>query len=397
MKKSYVIHTLFIIFLVLFSGIVWAQDVPTFLYNNQRTGQTGALGPQETSLLWTFQTGSSISASPVLAEDGTIYLASTDGKLYAVDRQGNELWVFTADDSIFGTPAIAPNGSIRFGTLNGTFYSVNADGSEQWNLRVSFAAETRMIGSPVMDSNGLTYIGSWDDTLYAISNEGRTKERAQLSGLISSSPALDQDGNAYIATLQGSDLLVRRYNANSLDAGWTFLANLRHNQNRVISSPSIDSSRGKLYIGANTRENGELYAVDTNNGRRQWRTRLDKGIFSTPSIAEDGTVYVGCLDGKLYALDPETGDIQWSFDADGMMIMGSASIDGNGIVYVGDTNGILYAISPTGEEIWRFAAKSNIRSAPVIAPDGTLYLTSYDSTLYAIAEPTEIKDWLLMK
>jgi outer membrane protein assembly factor BamB len=388
------LYTLIIIFLA--QVTTSAQEAPTFLYNNQRTGQTDSIGPQETSLLWTFRTGNSIASSPVLAEDGTIYLASTDGNMYALDKQGQLLWSFSADDAIFGTPAIAPDGSIRFGTLNGTFYAVNVDGNEMWNLRVSNEADTRMIASPVVDSNGQSYIGSWDNSFYAITNEGTTRWRSRLSGLLSSSPALDENGNAYIATLDNQNLLVERYSPNSSSARWTFTENLRHNRNRVISSPSIDSSRNQLYIGANAKDEGLIAAVDITHGRLLWKTSLNKGVFSTPAISKDGTVYAGCLDGNLYALNPQNGDILWTFDADGLMIMGSASIDGNGIVYVGDTNGILYAVSPAGKEIWRFQAQSNIRSAPVIAPDGMLYFTSYDSTLYAIAEPTEIKNWLLL-
>ena len=170
------------------------------------------------------------------------------------------------------------------------------------------------------------------------------------------------------------------------------------NAPREFTQHARNPARSVRIGGANTvfvPAYGCPFVHDIDRGRRVWKTALPNGVFSTPSIARDGTVYVGCLDGKLYALNPLTGSIQWTFDADGMMIMGSAGIDGNGIVYVGDTNGILYAISPNGEEIWRFAANSNIRSAPVITSDGTLYLTSFDSTLYAISQPTAVRDWLL--
>ena len=366
------------------------------MVNNQGTGRTDNVGPQEPSLLWTFRTDSSISASPVIAKDGTIYLASTDGKLYALDMQGARRWTFVADDAIFGTPAIAPDDSILFGTLNGTFYAVHPDGLQKWRLRVANDAEMRMISAPVVDANGQSYIGSWNDSFYAVTPSGTSRWQSRLSGLISSSPALDEENNAYISTMQNRSLLVEKYSPTSSTARWSFTEDLRYNRNRVISSPSIDSTLRHLYVGASLIDSGVLVAVDIDRGRRVWKTALPNGVFSTPSIARDGTVYVGCLDGKLYALNPLTGSIQWTFDADGMMIMGSAGIDGNGIVYVGDTNGILYAISPNGEEIWRFAANSNIRSAPVIASDGTLYLTSFDSTLYAISQPTAIRDWLRM-
>lgn len=378
------------------TNLVFAQDSPTFLYNNQRTGQTENTGPNQNELQWFFQTESSISASPVIAKNGTVYLASTDGFLYALDTHGTLLWKFAADDAIFGTPAIAPDGSIQFGTLNGTYYAVMPDGNSKWTLRVSNDADTRMISAPVIDSKGQSYTGAWNDTFYALTGDGSIRWQSRLSGLISSSPVLDADENVYLATLQSRDLVIKKYNPSSSNAVWTFLENLGYNQNRVNSSPSIDTNARHLYVGANLRDNGLVVAVDIDRGRRVWKTTLAKGVFSSPTISKDGTVYAGCLDGYLYALDPQTGSIKWRFAAEGMMIMGSASIDGNGIIYVGDSNGILYAISPVGNEIWRFAANSNIRSAPVIAPDGKLFVTSFDGKLYALAEPAAISDWLLL-
>jgi len=56
-----------------------------FRYNAQHTGQC----PYDTSkndgtLKWKFQTRAAIVSSPAIASDGTIYVGSDDGYLYAI-------------------------------------------------------------------------------------------------------------------------------------------------------------------------------------------------------------------------------------------------------------------------------------------------------------------------
>ena len=66
---------------------------PTFHSNPQRTG----LSLYNTShvdgtVLWTYQTGNAIESSPAIGEDGTIYVGSHDGYLYAISKNGELEW-----------------------------------------------------------------------------------------------------------------------------------------------------------------------------------------------------------------------------------------------------------------------------------------------------------------
>lgn len=47
-----------------------------------------------------------------------------------------------------------------------------------------------------------------------------------------------------------------------------------------------------------------LYALDGKTGAEKWSYRTGGGIYSTPAIGRDGTVYVGSNDGKVYAFGP---------------------------------------------------------------------------------------------
>ena len=47
-------------------------------------------------------------------------------------------------------------------------------------------------------------------------------------------------------------------------------------------------------------------------GDKPWAFKTGKGIFSTPVIGADGTVYVGSADSNFYAIR-STGKLRWKF------------------------------------------------------------------------------------
>ncbi len=380
--------------LTLVTTTAWVDDsAPTFHYNPQRTGLTPNIGPDEPALLWRFQTGASLFSSPVIANDGTLYLASTDGKLYALDQSGTMQWSFQAEEALFATPAIGPDNTIYLGDLAGNYYAISPDGNEKWRYQPNNGTDRRIIHAPVVDSSGQSYFGAWNERFYAIRpNGGLRWQTSNLRGYFSSAPVLDEDNNVYVACNQSGNAKIAKFAPQSSQPAWTFDESIRRGENRVISSPALDHERQRLYLGVCTDE-GRLYAINIRNGNKIWSQEFSKGIISSPAIASDGTIYVGCLDGYVYAITPTNGTDKWKFKTDGYFVIGSPSVDGNGTIYCGDSDGILYALSPDGDELWRYQAQNGIESSPVIASDGTLYFTSTDSALYALKNPTAIKNW----
>ena len=63
------------------------------------------------------------------------------------------------------------------------------------------------------------------------------------------------------------------------------------------------------------------HALGVTNGPQydagpKWRAPAGSSVFSSPAIGPDGTPYVGCGDGKLYAFNPD-GSQKWSIATDG--------------------------------------------------------------------------------
>ena len=110
----------------------------------------------------------------------------------------------------------------------------------------------------------------------------------------------------------------------------------------------------------------------------------------------DGIVYVGSLNGHLFALDALTGDLLWdrkvsdesySVSAGGGKVYDSVfsppSVVG-GIVYLGSDYGIVSALHAlTGDLLWQYETSDDVVYAPIVI-DGSVYVSSFDGLVHAL-------------
>jgi eukaryotic-like serine/threonine-protein kinase len=136
---------------------------------------------------------------------------------------------------------------------------------------------------------------------------------------------------------------------------------------------------GNLYFGDS---NGRVYGV---NSRLQpvWAEpfKTEGKIWSSPTVNQ-GTVYIGSFDKKLYALDAATGGKKWEFLAGGAVIA-SPVIDG-GTAYFGSFNRSFYAVdASSGDLKWTFEARQGFWASPVVS-GGVVYAPSLDGRVYVL-------------
>src|SRR5439155_25322686 len=146
------------------------------------------------TIKWTANTGPSIKAAPAVGSDGTIYLSSMDGKLYAVAppsgrTEGTVKWTFDFGEHLGQTPivtavppppgvdgvgsaaspTIGPDGTIYVGANNSNFYAVTPAGGMKW----LFEAQREVGGiwsSAVLSADSSTlYFGANRGGVYAVS------------------------------------------------------------------------------------------------------------------------------------------------------------------------------------------------------------------------------------
>lgn len=206
---------------------------------------------------WQFPIGSNSAGSPALALDGTIYVPGANG-LFAINPNGTQKWKFFGPDSL-SSPAVSGNGNIIYG--GAIIYAINPNtGAQIWTFGEGISPWT----APTIDEQGNIFIvDGWD--------------------LRKISPS-------------GSLLWAREfiYDGNRLEMSY--------------SSPIIDAAN-RLYFGLGT---GKRYSLESAKGLVTYDgvsgTKLDNLLLpetpgtSSPAMAPDGTIYIGCLDGKLYAI-----------------------------------------------------------------------------------------------
>lgn len=121
-------------------------------------------------ILWTHPVDGTITGAPAIGADGTVYLGTDTGKLYAIGCRDKLRWVFdyatlpggSQVQAFEGAPAIGDDGTIYIGddvAIPNFAFAVNPDGSLRWVHRES-GLGSQMDASPAVDAAGRVYFGS---------------------------------------------------------------------------------------------------------------------------------------------------------------------------------------------------------------------------------------------
>jgi outer membrane protein assembly factor BamB len=144
----------------------------------------------------------------------------------------------------------------------------------------------------------------------------------------------------------------------------------------VTSSPAVEN--GEVYVGS---WDNKLYALDASTGVLLWKYATGGAVESSPAVA-NGVVYFGSDDGNLYALNASTGALLWQYTTGGSVY--SAPTVANGMVYFGSDDKNLYALNPgTGALLWKYTTAEGINSSPAVGgSDNFVWFGSEDPNNY---------------
>jgi outer membrane protein assembly factor BamB len=157
------------------------------------------------------------------------------------------------------------------------------------------------------------------------------------------------------------------------------------------SSPVLKD--GVLYVAAEARFHGHVFALDPQTGETQWTTALTYAFsLSAPAVA-GGIVVVGSGDGNVYALDSATGEVKWTFPTDFGVFTSPTVLHRR--VFVSSNDEYLYALSlATGAMVWRRGLGNSAGGASPATVDGLVYAGSeFGHTALALDADTGAKRW----
>jgi outer membrane protein assembly factor BamB len=393
-----------------------AADVnwPQFRFDQAHTG----LNPLETTinrqnvstlqLDWQAQLGAIVDFSSASVVDGVVYIASSDGRLWAYPADGcgssfcaTPLWSTTSLAQIIDSPTVV-NGVVYVGSqtsptsndgkLN-AFSAAGCGSSVCSPLWQGLAGTQSILESSPAVSHGFVYVGSFDHRLYVFDANGCGQATCQplwtgtTGGSIESTPTVagrtvfvgSDDGKLYAFPADGCG-------QSTCSATWTGSIGTPV----FFGSPAV--SKGLVYL-AGQHDLAAFTAAGCGTATCQpvWKDHDLNGFFNGSAAIGGGRVYIGFENGlNVYAAagcGQATCKPLWTdFGSGTQAAVISSPALANGVVYVGRNTGQVLAWragpcgTPVCSEIWS-ASPQNIdqlvTSSPTVV-NGKVYIGSAD-------------------
>lgn len=168
------------------------------------------------------------------------------------------------------------------------------------------------------------------------------------------------------------------------------------------SSPFVTSDN-RIFIPSYT----SLLSLGGATGKQLWEWKIPNGgsIANAGAIDEQlSLIFVGGLDGNMYAVDLSNGTTRWTYAAGGQIwsSLGSATVKdmvcfgvgGNAIATM-DCKAAVHCIDRSnGKFIWKQRTGIQIQDRPAYSqPSNQLYVGDYDGRLYAFDADTGAMKW----
>lgn len=374
------------------------EDCPMFMHDYHNTGYSRSAAPDSPYLLWMFDTGQRLFASPVV-HNGTIYQAGR-GSLFALDSETGGL-IWSSELPVVGSTPFVTGDSLYVGTCNGIAAVDSRTGGLLWEVQlVDFPCDPRkdqtsffLSSSPIVTDTGVIMC-THRNMLYDTANphpEG-----------VNEVVCLDvKDGTylwrypyilraGYSPALLDNTLVLNSDQLRLLDVQtgqqlWSYETDFLSDTSPVITQSTnvITSS-----------EDGVIYALDINVRDLLWTRCLDDLVLSTPAVHNDRIILM-TYDESLYALDEKTGSVLWKKDLweepsfsitdiaqNRQAGFSSSPAVADNRIYVGLASGTFMCIKcDTGDISWKYKTGGSIVASPAVA-DERVFIASTDGKVY---------------
>lgn len=347
------------------------------------SSSSAATGRQVPALAkkWEFAASGTISGALALADDGTIYAASMDGFLYALDPSGRLQWKTHIGPSM-SSPAVGEDGTIYVTNNSGWIFAINHSGGVSWRTQ----------GSPD---------GTWSQNAGALSHDYLyIPTRSSLAAVRLTNGQIDWESHwggdqwgSVTLLPDGTLLSPGRGRLSALDArgevAWQLpsLSPEATAQNggypppgdfSVVSGIAVDTNR-TLYAGVSRC----CVAAIGMDGLIKWEVKASGALnFSTPLVSADGTIIFGGGDGNLHAVNP-FGITKWTLSMQ-YPIRPTPVLAQDGSIFVLNSR-FLSLVSADGHLLTRVDIGSAGESSPTLAPDGTIITANSEGRVMAFA------------
>jgi outer membrane protein assembly factor BamB len=298
------------------------------LYVATLGGSLVALARADGARRWSIALGDRAYATPLVAEDGTVFVGTDAKRLVAVSPAGQTLFRLETDGEADTGAALAKDGTVVFAAGN-YVYSARRGGDLAWR----WAARKKIFTAPAVAADGTVIVGSQDQHVHALTPAGALAWTVDLGADVDGAPAIADDGSIYVGT----------------DAG-------------------------------------DVVKLD-DHGHVLWRTPVGGFVRGCLSIARNGDVVAGTYGPAPHVVRVRPdGVVVGAFAVHGtgareFGVHGAPLEDADGVLYFGAQDDAVYAITPDGAERWRFTTGGDVDAPLSLLSDGSLIVPSEDGTV----------------
>jgi len=279
-----------------------------------QNGAVMALSLKDGKRKWTYKTNGAVFSSPAVRA-GKVVLGSGDGYVYCLNVLTGQLnWKVKTGASVLGSPVIVGD-TVFIGGSDHNFMALSLkDGNAFWKFG---GLQGPVVSAPLVYGN-MVIFGAWDKHLYAVNrSDGQLAWQWDPGfSVINFSPAacipVAHDSVVYVVcpnrTLYAIDAVT----------GATVWQN---SETRVRESIGM-SADGKFVYGKTMQDTVVAYATSRTAQRPAWVMHAGFGYEHVPSmlIEKDGQLFFGTRNGVVYAIDPATQKISWTYKIDNSMV-----------------------------------------------------------------------------
>jgi outer membrane protein assembly factor BamB len=295
-----------------------------------------------------------------------VYIGTTEGNLFAFAMDGRRLFFYDAGAQIESKPAVdARTGEVYVPSVDGHVHAITVTGELKWKTKLIGTIRTQ----PVL-SHDTVYIVAENDTVAALArDDGRIlwtydKEPVEEITISGHAGLLLEDGRLYAGFTDGAVAAINPADGRLFWEVETSV-DVELRPGNVPQFLDVDTTPvlllGTLYIASFT---AGLYALDADSGTVEWRDAAFQGV--TGIAAAGRMLVISSARRGVSLLDLRTREVQWE-KAPERGAPTAPIVTNKGTVIYGETQGSLFALSLSdGREIARAEGGSGFSATPSV-------------------------------
>ena len=327
--------------------------------------------------LWKFKTGYTIASSAVV-KNNSVFVGDASGYFYSISLSDGLInWKFKTQNAIYSTPVVEEN-KIIFGSADSSIYCLNIDNG---NIVWKFKTNATVLGCPVVDKDKV-YIGGSDRIFRAIDKTtGKLVwQFSGLNGFVETKPVIYSDKILFGAWDENFYCL----DVNSGKLVWKW----KGDKPGIFYSPAACwpvESNGIVFFAAPDRK---LTAIDIQSGKQLWRTGKYK-VRETVGLSEDGKIlFARTMNDTILALpvsDKLSNPIWITNCGFGYDISSAQIVEKDGVIFYPTKNGMIYALdSQTGKINWQHKITNGYVNTITPIDNNQIITTDFDGNVTLI-------------